>query len=871
MTRFDRKITKMADARHYFIPGYKILEKLGEGGMGVVYKALDQRLKRHVAIKFLFHKSGANNQQDVNNPVLHEAQRLARVNHPNVVHIYELSEPKEGSEQIHSAIVMEYLEGTTLAKLNKEQLLSQNQKLEYLIQICEGMEAIHKQGLIHGDLKAENVWVTQDNKVKLLDFGLSRDVTGESKNSGFGNSASLSTLTPEFCRGEKLTTKSDLYAFGSQVLYLLTNESVYKGNNIDEQIQRIRLGDLNDGSVFKPSLPSGVAALLNDLLNHNPNKRPEGFHEVRKRLKKISSSIALSNSSQDLTQPFKELHEIRKSNKSTKLRHSLAGISVFVFLLILFFYRQDLAQRELEFVLVLPPEFSSDSTISIQERPMIKSVIDNLTNQIFLNSPNTSLISRSEIRYLERNIKAMGKATGATAILTTNLNCHPQNCYVEIELVDPLNGRIFQRASWSTPVRSAIEIDEIAKDHINKNFSNLTSFALYSQPMSSDSFEKYIKLYNKIKFQPGNTTENFQQLSDMINQERYLYPAYRLYRQTALKLFLNTSDESYLERLKELLEFAPPEYKNTKLYIMDEFYLSLYKEDFERAESILSIMQQREVDNTSLIEFKASYYLKNNNSEKALSLLETALQTRFSAVNLYNLALCHWYLGKPEDAAKTLQQALNISPGYLPAQQTLASVLLLKGELLEAETLLKTLVADKPESSDISNYSLALLLQGKTEESLLYARKAVEKSPNSATKLLNLADAEKLVGNKVVAESIYHRLLKQLVSATDLDSLLIKAQANIHIGNGVDAIRALNKANKISPKNSEVAFISALVYTQQREFTSAIVKIEEALDGGVGSVWFNLPWFRPLCALDSYQTIFSQRSTKVPDYCNQTN
>jgi len=206
------------------ISHYKILEKLGEGGMGVVYKAQDTRLDRLVAIKFLPQHLIADAVEKER--FVHEAKAASALNHANITTIHEIDE-FEGQ----MFIVMEYCEGKTLKKMIEKETLTIKKVLDIGIQICEGLTAAHKKEIVHRDIKSENIMVTQEGQVKIMDFGLAK-LKGATKltkaRSTLGTAAYMS---PEQASGEEVDSRSDIFSFGVVLYELLTKQLPFKGEH----------------------------------------------------------------------------------------------------------------------------------------------------------------------------------------------------------------------------------------------------------------------------------------------------------------------------------------------------------------------------------------------------------------------------------------------------------------------------------------------------------------------------------------------------------------------------------------------------------------------------------------------------------------
>ncbi len=204
------------------ISHYRILEKIGEGGMGEVYLADDIKLDRKVAIKFL-PQHLTSNQQNVDR-FEREAKAAATLNHPNIITIYDVI---ESENQI--CIVMEYVEGKSLRDVLNEYELRLDKILDIIRQICEGLQEAHKAGIVHRDIKPENIIVGKDARVRLLDFGLAKlkgvsQLTRETTTPG-----TINYMSPEQIQGSGTDHRSDIWSIGVLMYEMLTGELPFKG------------------------------------------------------------------------------------------------------------------------------------------------------------------------------------------------------------------------------------------------------------------------------------------------------------------------------------------------------------------------------------------------------------------------------------------------------------------------------------------------------------------------------------------------------------------------------------------------------------------------------------------------------------------
>jgi serine/threonine protein kinase len=205
------------------ISHYKIIEKLGEGGMGVVYKAEDTKLKRTVALKFL--PPNLTRDPEAKQRFIHEAQAASALEHTNIYNIHEIDETKDGQ----TFIVMACYEGEILKDKIRQGPLEIDEAIHIVIQIAQGLEKAHKKGIVHRDIKPANIFIAENSVVKILDFGLAK-LAGQTKLTKAGiTMGTVAYMSPEQTRGEKVNHRTDIWSFGVMLYEMMTGQLPFKG------------------------------------------------------------------------------------------------------------------------------------------------------------------------------------------------------------------------------------------------------------------------------------------------------------------------------------------------------------------------------------------------------------------------------------------------------------------------------------------------------------------------------------------------------------------------------------------------------------------------------------------------------------------
>ncbi len=267
---------------------YEIEGKLGEGAMGVVYRARDRAVGRPVALKMLSDDLPA--EDEILQRFRREAEAIGRLSHPNIVTVYDM-----GETDGHLYMAMELLEGEDLRTLIERQApLAMADRVRVALQICEGLAYAHARGVVHRDIKPANLLVTSRGRVKILDFGLARVASRATITRRGVILGTPDYMAPEQASGQGSDHRTDLFSVGSVLYEFLTLQKPFKGRTLHAVLYQIIQSAPDPILTLNPEVPARLAQVVHRMLAKDPEKRPQGLDEVARELRALHSGLRRS-------------------------------------------------------------------------------------------------------------------------------------------------------------------------------------------------------------------------------------------------------------------------------------------------------------------------------------------------------------------------------------------------------------------------------------------------------------------------------------------------------------------------------------------------------------------------------------------------
>lgn len=813
------------------IAGYRVIERIGRGGMGVVYRARDSVLDRDVALKTV---GSAGAPEERVERLIREAKIASSLQHPGIVTIYGFV--REGP-----CIAMEYIRGDTLSAHLLPDGMALDKAVRLGLQIAEALHYAHQSGVIHADLKPSNIMIDQAGCAKVLDFGLAHWRLAEELQTLSDSGENLRKLagtipymSPELVMGRPLDCRSDIFSLGCVLFEMLTGLRPFSADNpaaaLNSLLNRVPRGI----EILRREVPAALADLVLRMLEKDPNRR----------LLTLGDAIAVLRG-------FCDGVDVPKSRIKRRfffmpvIRRWLPVLSaVFLALLMYLGSEPSVSERQLR-VFLAQPEYYRQGQGTPMDAVIWSSVVNGLH---LLGSVQPVLYHQPPVE--DSSLTQLAKLAGSDEWI--HIQFQPENPLgnVQLQRIRSTDGGLVRQVQFSMPERYTEQSAQTVFSQVLSLYSDVEPVGLNSYvSLSSETYRNFYRLYSDLYLGIGDRQDLFEDLNVLIDKTTVFPAAEVLAVDLAHDLFADTGNKYYLGQSYNLLTKLRSYHPNPTVVLHREVILAIDQGNSVLARKLLERLSKLSPGDPIVDLTWSRLYEHLGDLQEAVRLIEKVSEDGSLPVgDRYRAAALAIRVGEVDMARNHIYKILKITPGNTLALGQSGLIELLYGDIDESIDIYKKLLKRKPHRSYFVNIGLAYMLKGDYSEARNKFSYALEFSPGHKVAMLNLADAEMALGNREEAVNLYRKILRaqRLARHANAYDKMIRAQCLAHLGQYGEAIQLTLEALVKSSEDPEIAYQAALVYALAGEYESARVNARAALRGGMDGRWFKLPIFSSL-------------------------
>jgi len=871
----------MAPASVSLAPGsrigarYTIRRRLGQGGMGAVYQVHDCELDRDVALKVIRQEIAGN--PEILERFKREIQLSSVVTHKNVLRVYDLGE----SDGI-KFLTMQYVEGENLSALLRRERIPCRKAATIFRQICEALQAAHEQGVLHRDLKPDNVMIDQNDRVYLTDFGLAKSLQQSALTHAGQIMGTPDYMSPEQVKGEPADERSDIYSLGALLYQMLSGDVPYHGNTIFEvMIQRVQKPP-RPVTELNPDVPPFLAEITERCMAIEPEAR---YLSVESILQDLDNGF---ETGETCAETRLQLGAIRKGPRTESRRGgllALAGLVLVVVALAAIYFAMFPTRSEAprnsvlpdrKYVAVLPFRVLGDE----EQLGYLGTGLSEAISAKLFQLRELQVASTSAVENVKPNtpLQDVARELGVSMIVHGTLQGSGERIAVTVKLEDMESGKSLWAKPYSGLIPDLLTIEDQIYgellDQLNVNPSvEERSRAVTHYTEDTEAYDLYLRGRNALRSRQnvGSVQQALGFFEQSLKQDSNFALAYVGLADGSLAMYDETKEGDWAQRA-----VAAGEQAQRLNQDLPEVYFTLgsvYRTIGRQAEAIAVLNRAIELAPNSDEGYRrlGDALSSAGRTTEAITAYQKAVELNpYYWLNYSKLGGVHFDIGKYDEALEAYRKVTELEPDNVWGYLNVGAVRFSQGKYEEAIPAFEKALAIEPSWDTYSNLGTAYFFMGRYNDSVSAFEKAYELNPNQHVVAGNLADAYRWSGRKDKAQVLYDKAIQLAYADLDVNPRDSKTLSFLALyfskkGDSTKAAELMRRARTLDPDNVEFLYHETVVKLLGGDKSGALNSLEAAISKGypIEAVERD-PELATLRELPQYEAIRSAAEARKP-------
>jgi serine/threonine protein kinase/tetratricopeptide (TPR) repeat protein len=840
---------------------YQILRVLGEGGMGAVYQARDLELERVIALKVIRPELASN--AGILQRFKQELILARNVTHKNVIRIYDLGEA-DGIK----FITMEYVEGEDLRSLLRAKgKLPPNEAVVIIQQICRALEVAHGEGVIHRDLKPQNVMLDPQGRVVVMDFGLARSFESQGMTQTGALVGTLEYMSPEQAMGAELDLRSDLFAVGLIFYELLTGKAPYKADTAIASLMRRTQERAIPASETDSTVPKGLSFIVSKCLERNPKERFQTAREILHALQAWKGNPTVS--------PLASQHPtISQAPRSVQISLNLpsnrgglwltgAGVLILLFFAIpasrhLVFHPAPSSEtagntpgdrgipdlNNGKYLAVLPMRVIGDEkTLGYVAEGLVEALSAKMFQLQEVHVASSSAVEKVAAK--QHSPEKIARALGVNLILQGTVQGAADKIRIVLTLQDMSSGRPLWSEEFSGVPQDVLTLE----DHIYANLVQALNLKPSNEEMArsgvhptenATAYDLYLKGRDALRGSQGvqDTRSAIQFLESALRQDASFALAHAGLADANLRLYGDTKDTLFAE--KALSSAQKAEGINPSL---PEVHLSLgsvYNATGRTTEAIAELKRALALAPNSDEAYRrlGDAYKASGRKQDAINAYQSAVAANPYYWNNHNtLGGAYFQFGENEKALQEYQRVSELASDNSIGYVNLGAVYIRMGKWNDAIPVLQKANELQPDADTYSNLGTTYFILKRYDDAIKMFEKAVEMRPKDEQLEGNLADAYRSSGHTQEALAAYDSAIKLAFQQLQVNPKSAGVTGDLALyymkkGDAVHALQYIRQARTLDQSDLQLIYTEAQIYALADKPKEALASLKQAFQKG---------------------------------------